>query len=65
VINFVNFKIKPAQSFGDAHRIKICVRVSVLVLYSLTKSVGTHIIEQVQQYSPTASPKITMTSYFM
>jgi hypothetical protein len=29
VTDFVNFKIKPAQSFGGAHRGRICVRVFI------------------------------------
>jgi hypothetical protein len=29
VNGFVNLKIKPAQSFGDAHRGRVCVRVFI------------------------------------
>jgi hypothetical protein len=29
VIDFVNLKIKPAQSFRDAHRNRVCVRVFI------------------------------------
>jgi hypothetical protein len=29
VTNFMNLKIKPAQSFGGAHRGRVCVRVFI------------------------------------
>jgi hypothetical protein len=29
VIDFVNLKIKPAQSFEDTHRGRVCVRVFI------------------------------------
>jgi hypothetical protein len=29
VVDFVNIKIKPTQSFRDAHRGRICVRVFI------------------------------------
>jgi hypothetical protein len=29
VADFMNFKIKPAQSFGGAHRGRVCVRVFI------------------------------------
>jgi hypothetical protein len=31
VTDFVNFKIKSAQSFGSAHRGRVCVRVFIWV----------------------------------
>jgi hypothetical protein len=29
VIDFMNLKIKPAQSFGGGHRDKVCVRIFI------------------------------------
>jgi hypothetical protein len=29
VIDFINLKIKPAQSFGGAHRDKVCVHIFI------------------------------------
>jgi hypothetical protein len=29
IIDFMNLKIKPAQSFGDAHIDRVCVRVFI------------------------------------
>jgi hypothetical protein len=31
VTDFVNLKIKPAQSFGGTHRGRVCVRVFIVV----------------------------------
>jgi hypothetical protein len=39
VINFVNLKIKPVQSFGCAHKGMVCVRVFIEVSAHMCMSI--------------------------
>jgi hypothetical protein len=44
VTNFVNLKIKPIQSFGGAHRGRVCMRVFIGVSDHMCMSIYIYIV---------------------
>jgi hypothetical protein len=61
VIDFINLKIKPIQSFGGAHKSKVCVRMFIWIsdhtymnicvcTVFLKKSLCTHTIQNVEGF---------------
>jgi hypothetical protein len=44
VIDFMNFKIKPAQSFGDAHKNSVCICVFIRVSAHICMSICVYTI---------------------